>query len=124
MDKPENFDQIALNAAKQYMGGFAWPTVLLGLTVAVAYVATPILVVAGQLPLLAAVPLMAILTNYWRKHVRVAYRATRQSLSRLNGFLQERLTGLDVVHLFRRETRSSSRDRFVFASCTLRMGMP
>lgn len=62
MNKPDQLDLQALESAKQYMGKVAWPTVLLGVVVAASYVATPILVVAGVLPLLVAVPLMAFLT--------------------------------------------------------------
>ncbi len=41
----------------------------------------------------SVLPLMAILTNYWRKHVRIAYRATRQRLSLINGYLNESIIG-------------------------------
>jgi beta-carotene hydroxylase len=62
MEKQDNTDLLALEAAKQSMGDFAWPTVLLGIVLAATYVATPILVVAGIMPLIAAVPLMAFIT--------------------------------------------------------------
>ena len=62
MEKKDNLDLLALEAAKQHMGKVAWPTVVLGTVVAVAYVATPVLVVIGMLPLVAAVPLVAFLT--------------------------------------------------------------
>ena len=62
MNKPDEPDLQALESAKQYMGQVAWPTVLLGVVVGASYVATPVLVVAGVLPLLVAVPLMAFLT--------------------------------------------------------------
>ena len=58
---------------------------------------------------LVILPVMIWVSFRFRLNARVAYRATRKSLSRLNGFLQERLTGLDVVHLFRREKRSAER---------------
>ena len=45
-------------------------------------------------------PLMIFVSFRFRLKARLAYRATRNSLGRLNSFLQERLTGLDVVHLF------------------------
>jgi ATP-binding cassette subfamily B protein/subfamily B ATP-binding cassette protein MsbA len=51
-------------------------------------------------------PLMAIVTNYWRKHVRVAYRATRQRLSLINGYLNETITGIRVTKSFIRERRN------------------
>ena len=51
----------------------------------------------------ALVPLMFILTNYWRKHVRTAYRATRTRLSLINGYLNESLSGIRVTQSFTRE---------------------
>lgn len=51
----------------------------------------------------AMVPLMFILTNYWRKHVRTAYRATRTRLSLINGYLNESLSGIRVTQSFTRE---------------------
>ncbi len=54
----------------------------------------------------SVLPLMAILTNYWRKHVRVAYRATRQRLSLINGYLNESITGIRVTKSFTREERN------------------
>jgi ATP-binding cassette, subfamily B, multidrug efflux pump len=51
----------------------------------------------------SVLPLMAILTNYWRKHVRIAYRATRQRLSLINGYLNESITGIRETKSFTRE---------------------
>lgn len=51
----------------------------------------------------AMVPLMFVLTNYWRKHVRTAYRATRTRLSLINGYLNESLSGIRVTQSFTRE---------------------
>ena len=61
-----------------------------------------------QLALVAfsVLPLMAILTNYWRKHVRIAYRATRQRLSLINGYLNESITGIRVTKSFTREEKN------------------
>ncbi|MHC5209492.1 MAG: ABC transporter ATP-binding protein [Planctomycetota bacterium] len=75
-------------------------------------VATVMLVIiAPKLAVVALLllPLMMIVSFRFRLKARVAYRATRASLSRLNAFLQERLTGLAVVHLFRREASSARR---------------
>ncbi|MCB9899662.1 MAG: ABC transporter ATP-binding protein [Planctomycetes bacterium] len=58
---------------------------------------------------LLILPAMVFVSFRFRLNARMAYRATRHSLSQLNGFLQERLTGLDVVHLFRRERASEER---------------
>ena len=54
----------------------------------------------------AVLPLMLLLTNYWRKHVRNAYRATRQRLSLINGYLNESITGIRVTKSFTREARN------------------
>jgi ATP-binding cassette subfamily B multidrug efflux pump len=45
----------------------------------------------------AVMPLMILLTNYWRKRVRDAYRATRQRLSLINGYLNESISGIRVT---------------------------
>jgi ATP-binding cassette, subfamily B, multidrug efflux pump len=54
----------------------------------------------------AVLPLMIILTNYWRHHVRHAYRATRQRLSLINGYLNESISGIRVTKSFTREKRN------------------
>lgn len=51
----------------------------------------------------AVLPLMMILTNYWRVRVREAYRATRQRLSLINGYLNESISGIRVTKSFTRE---------------------
>jgi beta-carotene hydroxylase len=55
-------DRQALEAAQQRMGEFAWRTVLLGLAVAVAYLATVATVTSGALPLAGGTLLIALLT--------------------------------------------------------------
>lgn len=49
------------------------------------------------------IPLMVLLTNYWRVRVRDAYRATRQRLSLINGYLNESISGIRVTKSFTRE---------------------
>ena len=51
----------------------------------------------------AVLPLMVALTNYFRRYVRQAYRAARQRLSLINGFLNESITGIRVTKSFARE---------------------
>lgn len=51
----------------------------------------------------AVLPLMAILTNYWRVRVREAYRLTRRRLSLINGYLNESISGIRVTKSFTRE---------------------
>ncbi len=48
-------------------------------------------------------PLMVALTSYFRRYVRQAYRAARQRLSLINGFLNESITGIRVTKSFARE---------------------
>lgn len=51
----------------------------------------------------AVIPVMYVLTNYWRLRVREAYRATRQRLSLINGYLNESISGIRVTKSFTRE---------------------
>lgn len=55
----------------------------------------------------AVMPLMILLTNYWRERVRQAYRATRQRLALINGYLNESISGIRVTKSFTREERNS-----------------
>lgn len=57
---------------------------------------------------LAVTPLMLILTNYWRKQVREAYRATRRRLSLINGYLNESISGIRVTKSFVREKKNAA----------------
>ncbi len=52
----------------------------------------------------SVLPFMLILTNYWRVRVRWAYRATRQRLSLINGYLNESISGIRVAQSYTRET--------------------
>jgi ATP-binding cassette subfamily B protein/subfamily B ATP-binding cassette protein MsbA len=54
----------------------------------------------------SVVPLMLVLTNYWRSRVREAYRATRQRHSLINGYLNESLGGIRVTKSFTRENEN------------------
>ncbi len=74
------------------------------LIVALVWIAPPLSIVA-----LVVLPIMIYVSFRFRLNARRAFRATRESLSRLNAFLQERLVGLGVVRLFRRERASANR---------------
>jgi ATP-binding cassette subfamily B multidrug efflux pump len=50
-------------------------------------------------------PLIALITQWFRIHVRESYRTVRAWLARINTFLQERITGMSTVQLYRREAR-------------------
>jgi ATP-binding cassette, subfamily B, multidrug efflux pump len=54
----------------------------------------------------AVLPLMLVLTNYWRVRVREAYRATRQRLALINGYLNESISGIRVTKSFSRERQN------------------
>jgi ATP-binding cassette subfamily B protein len=51
----------------------------------------------------AALPLIALITQWFRRHVRESYRTVRAWIARINAFLQENITGMSTVQLFRRE---------------------
>jgi ATP-binding cassette subfamily B multidrug efflux pump len=51
----------------------------------------------------SVLPIMVVLTNYWRVRVRHAYRASRQRLSLINGYLNESISGIRVTKSFTRE---------------------
>jgi ATP-binding cassette subfamily B protein len=58
----------------------------------------------------AVLPPFFALTNWFRRGARESFRETRKWVARINAFLQENLSGMAVVQLFRREERS--RDAF------------
>src|SRR5688572_153674 len=53
----------------------------------------------------SVLPLIAVITEWFRANVRQSYRSVRLWVARINAFLQERITGMATVHLFRREER-------------------
>jgi len=55
----------------------------------------------------AVIPLFFLLTNWFRKGARESFRETRRWVARINAFLQENLSGMSVVQLFRREERNT-----------------
>jgi ATP-binding cassette subfamily B multidrug efflux pump len=52
------------------------------------------------------VPLLALLTAWFRAGVRQAFREVRVKIAAINAFLQEHLTGMPVVQLFGRQQRA------------------
>ena len=64
-----------------------------------------------RLALLAfsVLPLIVLVTQWFRRHVRESYRNVRIWIARINAFLQEHITGMSTVQLFRRERRSFAR---------------
>jgi len=57
---------------------------------------------------IAVVPLMILAAAFFRQRVRLAFRDIRARLARLNAFLQERLSGMRVIQLFRREASEAT----------------
>jgi ATP-binding cassette subfamily B protein len=57
----------------------------------------------------AVLPLIAWVTNWFRRNVRESYRRIRGLIARVNAFLQEHLTGMSVVQLFNQEGRTFRR---------------
>ena len=54
-------------------------------------------------------PLIALITQWFRTNVRESYRTVRAWIARINAYLQEHLTGMATVQLFRREGRDAAR---------------
>jgi ATP-binding cassette subfamily B multidrug efflux pump len=57
----------------------------------------------------AVLPLIALIAQWFRRHVRDSYRVVRALIARINAFLQENITGMTTVQLFRREARNFDR---------------
>ncbi len=51
----------------------------------------------------SVLPLFFLVTNWFRNGARESFRETRKWVARINAFLQENLSGMSVVQLFRRE---------------------
>ncbi|MCU0625883.1 MAG: ABC transporter ATP-binding protein/permease [Gemmatimonadaceae bacterium] len=57
----------------------------------------------------AVVPFVWLVSRVFQAKVRVAYREIRGRVARINGYLQERITGLRIVQLFGREAHERAR---------------
>lgn len=53
----------------------------------------------------AILPLLVALTTWFRLGARSAFRSVRVRIARINAFLQEHITGMQVIQLFNREER-------------------
>ena len=58
---------------------------------------------------LSVVPLIVIVTQWFRRNARESYRLVRTLIARINAFLQEHITGMGTVQLFRQESRTFAR---------------
>ena len=56
----------------------------------------------------SVIPFFFLVTNWFRSGARRSFREVRKAVARINAFLQENLTGMSVVQLFRREERNVS----------------
>jgi ATP-binding cassette subfamily B protein len=54
----------------------------------------------------AVLPLFFGVTDWFRRGARESFRETRKWVARMNAFLQENLSGMSVLQLFRREARN------------------
>ena len=54
----------------------------------------------------AVLPLIFLVTQWFRRNVRESYRTVRRLIARINAYLQEHITGMATVQLFRREARA------------------
>jgi ATP-binding cassette, subfamily B, multidrug efflux pump len=70
-----------------------------------------LLVMDWRLALIAfsVLPLIVLVTQWFRRNVRDSYRTVRIWIARINAFLQEHITGMSTVQLFRREEASFRR---------------
>jgi ATP-binding cassette subfamily B protein len=57
----------------------------------------------------SVIPLIVLVTQWFRHNVRETYRTVRLWIARINAYLQEHITGMSTVQLFRRERRSFER---------------
>ncbi|HEV8316168.1 MAG TPA: ABC transporter ATP-binding protein [Vicinamibacterales bacterium] len=53
----------------------------------------------------SVLPLIALVAQWFRRNVRDSYRTVRTWIARINAYLQERITGMATVQLFRREEK-------------------
>src|SRR5215470_17152860 len=54
----------------------------------------------------SVIPFFFVITNWFRQGSRQSFREVRKWVAKINAFLQENLTGMSVVQLFRREARN------------------
>lgn len=57
----------------------------------------------------SVLPFIGLVTNWFRKNARQSYRKVRSRIARINAFLQENITGMSTVQLFRREQKTFSK---------------
>jgi ATP-binding cassette, subfamily B, multidrug efflux pump len=70
-----------------------------------------LLVMDWRLALVAfsVLPLIVLITQWFRRNVRESYRSVRLWIARINAFLQENIGGMSTAQLFRREAENFRR---------------
>ena len=58
--------------------------------------------------MMLAMPFVLLATSVFRRSVRESYRRIRVAIARINAYLQEHITGIAVLQLFNRESRSQA----------------
>ncbi|MEE2638948.1 MAG: ABC transporter ATP-binding protein [Acidobacteriota bacterium] len=66
---------------------------------------------------LSVLPLIGAVTQWFRRHARQSYREVRGWITQINAFLQENITGMSTVQLFRREARHYERFDAINSGC-------
>ena len=74
--------------------------------------------------LLIAVPVFAVITLIFRHATRRVYRDIRSSVSQLNQYLQENLSGIQIVQLSNREARNQATYEAINATNQTRKSKP
>ncbi|HEV3310792.1 MAG TPA: ABC transporter ATP-binding protein, partial [Chloroflexota bacterium] len=80
---------------------------ILGDGVTIVFIVGIMIIINVKLALvgLAVLPVIAVAASYFQKAMRRIYRQIRVRLSRLNGYLNENITGMAIVQLFNREDK-------------------
>ena len=61
------------------------------------------------LAVLTTLPLLILATIIFKNKVKVSFQAVRKAVSEMNAFLQEHLTGMQIIHIFNRERKEEER---------------
>lgn len=61
------------------------------------------------LVVLSVIPLMFLATWVFKNYVKAAFQRVRTSVSNMNTFLQEHITGMQIVHIFSREKKEADK---------------
>ncbi|MCU1257918.1 MAG: transporter related [Bryobacterales bacterium] len=76
------------------------------LTLSLIVIAMARMSIGLTLLMLAVLPLVVLATALFRRSVTASYRRIRVAIARINAYLQEHITGVAVLQLFNRETKS------------------